>query len=209
MPLPPSIGNYIYGVSKDAVWVNLYIGNTAHVKYRNRDLTLTQQTRYPWNGAVALTVGTKSPVKTQLRLRIPAWCKSWTLSVNGEALEPVIEKGYAVIDRIWKDGDEVSLNMDMAATLVAADPRVKEDEGYRALQRGPLVYCIEEVDNPDDFGNLAVTEETGFTECFKEDLLGGVVTISTVSDGPALNYIPYYAWDNREPGRMRVWVPLK
>ena len=204
----PSIGNYIYGVSDDAVWVHLYIGNTAQVKAGRKSITLSQQTRYPWDGAVTLKVGTKSPVHKQLRMRIPGWCKSWTLRVNGEALEPALDKGYAVIDRTWRDGDEVSLDMDMVATLVAADPRVKEDEGYRALQRGPLVYCIEEVDNPEDFGSLAVSEDTGFTESYREDLLGGVVTISTVSDGPSLNFIPYYAWDNREAGRMRVWVPL-
>jgi hypothetical protein len=205
----PSIGNYIYGVSDDAVWVHLYIGNRARVKAGSKTITLSQETRYPWDGEVTLKVGTKSPVKKQLRMRIPGWCKSWTLKVNGEALEPAVEKGYAVIDRKWCDGDEVSLDMDMTATLVAADPRVKEDEGYRALQRGPLVYCIEEIDNPEDFGSLAVSEDTRFTESFQEDLLGGVVTISTVSDGPTLNYIPYYAWDNREAGRMRVWVPLK
>ena len=204
----PSIGNYIYGVSDDAVWVHLYIGNTAQVKAGRKNITLSQQTSYPWDGAVTLKVGTKSPVRKQLRMRIPGWCKSWTLRVNGEALEPALDKGYAVIDRTWRDGDEVSLDMDMVATLVAADPRVKEDEGYRALQRGPLVYCIEEVDNLEDFGSLAVSEDTGFTESYREDLLGGVVTISTVSDGPSLHFIPYYAWDNREAGRMRVWVPL-
>ena len=204
----PSIGNYVYGVSDDAVWVHLYMGNSATVKVGRKTISLKQTTRYPWYGDVKLTIGTKSPVNTQLRMRIPGWCKDWTMEVNGEALSPEVDKGYAVIDRTWRNGDVVSLNMAMLPTLVAADPRVKEDEGYRALQRGPLVYCIEEVDNPTDFSNLSVAEDSDFMIDFKSDLLGGIVAISTLDEVP-LNYIPYYAWDNRDPGKMRVWVPLK
>ena len=204
----PSIGNYIYGLSQDAVWVNLYMGNTAEVKVNGKNVTLTQETNYPWEGAVALTVGTKSPVKTQMRMRIPEWCRSYTLAVNGTAVNAPVEKGYAVIDRKWKDGDKIELVLDMPVEVVAADPRVKENEGRRALQRGPLVYCLEEADNKVDYDQLRISEDASFSTEFKPDFLRGVVTITAQTGSQTLNYIPYYSWDNREPGRMQVWVPL-
>lgn len=205
----PSIGNYIYGVSDNAVWVNLYMGNTAEVKVAGKDVTLTQKTDYPWDGAIALTVGTKSPVKTQIRLRIPDWCSSYTLAVNGQPVEAPVEKGYAVIERKWKNDDTVELNFDMPVEVVAADPRVKENEGKRAVQRGPLVYCIEEADNKVDFDSLRISEDAQFTTEFRPDFLRGVVTITARTADNTLNYIPYYTWDNREAGGMKVWVPLE
>ena len=201
----PSIGNYVYGVSKEAVWVNLYMGNTATLKAAGKEITLTQETGYPWTGDVAVKVGVKGSVKTQLRLRIPGWCKAYSLTVNGETVEPTIDKGYAVIDWKWKDGDVVGLNFDMPVEVVAADPRVKEDEGKRAVQRGPVVYCLEEVDNP-DIDAIRVAEDEQFDTAFEKDLLGGIVSIKAAEGG---NYIPYYAWDNREAGKMKVWVDLR
>ncbi|MBQ0126840.1 MAG: glycoside hydrolase family 127 protein [Bacteroidales bacterium] len=204
----PSIGNYIYGVSDDAIWVNLYIGDKADVRFGGKNLTLTQETRYPWEGAVKLTVGTRSAVKADMRLRIPGWCKSYVIKVNGAEVNPEVEAGYAVLPGRWKDGDVIELDMDMPVELVAADPRTKEDEGMRAVQRGPLVYCIEEVDNKDGFDELAISEDAEFTTAFQKDLLKGVVTIDAKACGKTLKYIPYYSWDNREAGKMKVWVPL-
>ena len=200
----PSIGNYVYGVSPEALWVNLYMGNTGNLTAGGKDVTITQETAYPWDGAVSLTLGMKSPVKTQLRLRIPGWCKGYSVKVNGETLDPQVDKGYAVLDRKWKDGDRVDLNFDMEVEVVAADPRVKEDVGKRAIQRGPLVYCIEEVDNP-DFDAVRIREDDTFNTSFEKDFLGGIVSI-TSSEGT--RFIPYYAWDNREAGKMKVWVEL-
>ena len=204
----PSIGNYIYGVSKDAVWVHLYMGGTANVQQGRKTLTFSQETRYPWDGNVTLKVGVKRPVKTQVRMRIPDWCEAWTLAVNGETLTPAVEKGYAVLDREWKDGDAVSLSLEMPVRVVAADPRVKEDEGLRAVQSGPLVYCLEEADNPEAFDELTIREDTPFKTAFEPELLRGVVSLSAEAGGHALKLIPYYAWDNREAGKMKVWIPL-
>ena len=200
----PSIGNYIYGVSDGALWMNLYMGNSASVKVGGKDLTVTQETKYPWEGAVRLTLGLKGSVKTQLRLRIPGWCKGYTVSVNGKAVQPAVEKGYAVLDGKWKDGDVVDLALDMPVEVVAADPRVKEDVGKRAIQRGPLVYCLEEVDNPEGFDAITLSPDAPWEASFDAGFLSGVVKIT---DGTA-NYIPYYSWDNREAGKMKVWVPL-
>ena len=205
----PSIGNYIYGVSKEAVWVHLYMGGTAKVQQGRKTLTLSQETRYPWDGGVTLKVGVKRPVKTQVRMRIPDWCEAWTLAVNGETLSPAVEKGYAVLDREWKDGDAVSLSLEMPVRIVAADPRVKEDEGLRAVQRGPLVYCLEEADNPEAFDEISIREDTPFKTAFEPELLRGVVSLSAEAGGRALKLIPYYAWDNREAGKMKVWLPLE
>ena len=203
----PSIGNYVYGVAADGIYVNLYMGNSASVKLGSRKVTLTQETDYPWDGAVALTVGCKRPFKSALRLRIPGWCKAYELTVNGQAADAPVEKGYAVLNRKWHDGDRIALNMSMPAEIVAADPRVKEDEGCRAVQRGPLVYCMEEVDNP-DFAELCIEEDTSFDAVWESDLLRGVTTLSATVGDREMKLIPYYAWDNREAGRMRVWIPL-
>ena len=204
----PSIGNYVYGVSNNALWVNLYMGSQAEVAMGKKTLTLTQETNYPWDGAVALKVGMKGSLKTQVRLRIPAWCKSYTLAVNGEPIEALVENGYAIIDRKWKNDDVVTINFEMPVELVSADPRVKDDIGKRAVQRGPLVYCIEEVDNPMDFDSLQIVENTAFDTHFKADKLGGIVEVTAHTGEQTLNYIPYYAWDNREAGKMKVWVPI-
>ena len=204
----PSIGNYVYGVSNNALWVNLYLGNQAEVTMGKRKLTLTQETNYPWDGTVALKVGMKGTLKTQIRLRIPNWCKSYTLAVNGEPVEAPIEKGYAVIDRKWKNDDVVTVNFDMPVELVSADPRVKDDVGKRAVQRGPLVYCIEEIDNPVDFDSLQMTESALFETNFEADKLGGIMAITAHSGDQTFNCIPYYAWDNREAGKMKVWIPI-
>ena len=198
----PSIGNYIYGTSGDAVWVNLYIGGEADVE---KGLTLTQETRYPWEGDVKITVGGK--LKKALKLRIPGWCKEYSILVNGEKAEPVMDKGYAVLGRKWKDGDVIELSMNMPVEVIAADPRVKEDEGLRAIQRGPLVYCMEEADNPKGFDELNISPSTAFEATFQPDLLCGVETIKAVDGDQVLNFIPYYAWDNRTAGKMKVWVP--
>jgi DUF1680 family protein len=202
----PSIGKYIYGTAEDAVYVNLYIGNTATFKAGKKNLTLTQETRYPWDGEVKLTIGENT--KQEIRLRIPGWCKSYTISVNGTEVSPAVEMGYAVLPGKWNKGDEIIFNMNMPVEVVAADPRTKENEGKRAIQRGPLVYCLEEVDNPENFDGLQVAADTQFETTFNNDLLGGVETIQATAGDQVLNFIPYYAWENRAAGKMKVWVDL-
>ncbi|GHT69857.1 hypothetical protein AGMMS50239_37330 [Bacteroidia bacterium] len=199
----PSIGNYIYGTSADAVWVNLYIGNTSEFNIGKTLVKLQQETDYPWNGTVKLTV--QSPMKKEIRLRIPGWCKSYKITVNGVKKSTAIEKGYAVLQKKWKAGDEITLTMDMPVEVVAADPRVKEDVGKRAIQRGPLVYCAEQADNANDFDKLTLSAATRFTTDFNPSLLNGVMTIKAGADKEIM-FIPYYSWDNRDAGEMKVWM---
>lgn len=205
----PSIGNYIYGTSADAIWVNLYIGNEASFKVDGEEIRLRQSTDYPWNGEIALQVSAVRPLKKDFRLRIPGWCKEYFVFVNDEPVEPKTDKGYVVLNNTWKDGDIIRLNLSMPIEVEAADPRVKENIGKRAVQRGPLVYCLEEVDNPDNFDNLSISPSTSFLSDFESSLLDGVVVINARNADNTLSFIPYYAWDNRETGKMKVWVEYK
>ena len=124
----PSIGNYIYASSDDALWVNLYIGNTGQIRIGETDILLTQETDYPWDGSVKLTISTSQPLEKEIRLRIPNWCKTYDLSINGKRINVSEKKGYAVI-KDWKSQDVIALDMDMPVEIVAADPHVKENFG--------------------------------------------------------------------------------
>ena len=184
----PSIGNYVYATGNGALWVNLYMGNTLDTQ----DAALTMETTYPDNGTVKITVDRMR--NRELRLRIPGWCDDWSLKVNGTSAEVPVEKGYAVISRKWKKGDTVELLLKMEAKAVKADPRVKDDEGKVAIQRGPLVYCIEEVDNPEGFDSITLPSSPVL------EYADGRITSSGIT------FIPYFAWDNRAPGKMKVWI---
>ena len=202
----PSIGNYIYASSDDALWVNLYIGNTGQIRIGETDILLTQETDYPWDGSVKLTISTSQPLEKEIRLRIPNWCKTYDLSINGKRINVPKEKGYAVI-KDWKSQDVIALDMDMPVEIVAADPHVKENFGKRAIQRGPLVYCMEEIDNPVYFDQIQLSPSTTFQTAFVSDILNGIKTIKTNGRAQSATFIPYYAWDNRKAGKMRVWIP--
>lgn len=202
----PSIGNYIYASSDDALWVNLYIGNTGQIRIGETDILLTQETDYPWDGSVKLTISTSQPLEKEIRLRIPNWCKTYDLSINGKRINVSEEKGYAVI-KDWKSQDVIALDMDMPVEIVAADPHVKENLGKRAIQRGPLVYCMEEIDNPEYFDQIQLSPSTTFQTAFVSDILNGIKTIKTNGRAQSATFIPYYAWDNRKAGKMRVWIP--
>ena len=202
----PSIGNYIYASTDDALWVNLYIGNTGQIRIGETDILLTQETDYPWDGSVKLTISTSQPLEKEIRLRIPNWCKTYDLSINGKRINVSEEKGYAVI-KDWKSQDVIALDMDMPVEIVAADPHVKENFGKRAIQRGPLVYCMEEIDNPVYFDQIQLSPSTTFQTAFASDILNGIKTIKTNGRAQSATFIPYYAWDNRKAGKMRVWIP--
>lgn len=202
----PSIGNYIYASSDDALWVNLYMGNTGQIRIGETDILLTQETNYPWDGSVKLTISTSQPLEKEIRLRIPNWCKTYDLSINGKRINVPKEKGYAVI-KDWKSQDVIALDMDMPVEIVAADPHVKENFDKRAIQRGPLVYCMEEIDNPEYFDQIQLSPSTTFQTAFVSDILNGIKTIKTNGRAQSATFIPYYAWDNRKAGKMRVWIP--
>jgi DUF1680 family protein len=190
-------------------------------------VTLTQTTDYPWDGAIGIRVDPAAPADFALRLRIPGWCRSASLTVNGEAVDlaGMTERGYAQIRRRWRAGDQVSLKLDMPAERVRAHPDVRADQGRVALKRGPIVYCLEAVDNAAPLHRILLPRTTEIAPRFEPGLLGGVSMLTgvacaqQVSDGalyrsePApteavpIKAVPYHAWDHREPGEMLVWLP--
>lgn len=223
-----SIGSYFYGLADDALAVHLYGDSTARFDVSGTPVTLTQQSRYPWDGAVAIAVDPAAPAEFTLHLRVPAWSTHAALEVNGQAipLDKVTSDGYAAIRRIWKKGDTVRLDLEMPVARLYANPEVRQDVGRVALSRGPLIYCVEATDNDGQLHRIALPRAASIAAHDEPDLLGGVVTLSATGrreaaenwegglyrvEPPAttqarLKAIPYFAWDNREPGEMLVWL---
>ena len=212
----PNAGGYVYATSENALYVNLYAKGRSTLQGPGSRLTVAQDTRYPWDGQITLTLNLEKPRTFALHLRVPGWCKGATLKVNGADVPLNVQAGYAVISREWKDGSVVELNLPMPVERVYADPNVKADVGRVALQRGPIVYCLEGVDNDGWVRNLVLPKDSKLSAEFRADMLNGV----TVVQGTALfterekepqpvqfMAVPYYAWDNRAPGQMVVWIP--
>ena len=217
-----SLQDYICDEIGDALFVHLYIGGTI----RTDGFVLEIETNYPWDGSVDIRVDAEQPVERTLALRIPAWCERWTLSVNGVEAEGTPVNGYIRLTREWSDGDRASLRMEMSVCTMHANPRVCSDIGMVALQRGPLVYCLEEADNGPMLHALRLSPQLRAETKWEPDMLNGIVMIET--DGlrqsledwenklyleaepreepVRLRWIPYYAWANRGLGEMRVWV---
>jgi DUF1680 family protein len=206
----PSIGDYVYAVSAKGIWVNLYLAGRAMIPYNEQEVKLRQTTNYPWEGNVALTIETAPAEAFALSLRIPGWCQQVSVQLNGQPLEQMIfEQGYLQLNRQWQNGDTITLNFVMPVERIYAHSKVMENAGQVALQRGPLVYCVEEVDNPTNFDALCLPEDATFFIRHRPDLLDGVTVIEArFPDGKGqMTAIPYYVWDNRTPGKMRVWLP--
>ncbi len=222
-----ALGGYLYAVGDGALWVNLYVQGSARAELGGTPTTLTVTTEYPWEGRVSLRLDPARPAAFGLRLRVPGWCRGATLALNGMPVrEPVLQQGYLVLDRNWSAGDTVEVDFPMPVERVAANPRVKADRGLYAIQRGPLVYCLESVDQPEPIAGLYLPLETELRAERATGPLGDIVTVRGLArtlepadwrrtlyravGAPrpvALTAIPYYAWDNRDPGPMRVWVP--
>jgi hypothetical protein len=222
-----ALGGYAYAASADSLCANLYIQGSAHARVGDTAVTLKVTTEYPWDGKVVLDLTPAVHGRFALRLRVPGWCQNAAVAVNRRAVKtPVLERGYLVLDREWKQGDRVELDLPMPVERVAANPHVKADQGLLAIQRGPIVYCLEQCDQTEPLAALWLPQEADLKAAREPGLLGGVVTItgearattepqwrrSLYQSAPsagrvALKAIPYYAWDNRQPGPMKVWLP--
>jgi hypothetical protein len=228
-----SIGGYIYATDEDDIFMNLFVGSRAKVN----GVTLTQDTRYPWDGHVHLAVDPAAPKTFALKIRVPGWTSDTvmpggpyrfldraptavTFALNGAAVHPTIANGYATLARSWRAGDVVDITMPMPVRRVVADPRVKDDDGRVAIERGPLVYTAEWPDNGGHALNVVVPDAAPLGTEFRRDLLGGVqvvtASVSEVVRAPGgatttqphqLVAIPYFAWANRGAGEMQVWLP--
>ncbi len=228
--LVSDIGSYFYSTSADAVYVHLYNPNRAHFDLGGRAIQIEQQTNYPWDGDVHLTFALDQPTPFDLALRIPSWCRNFRLSVNGAAVDAAPVNGYVHLNRTWTSKDEVLLALSMPVERMAAHPAIRQDAGCIALQRGPVVYCAEQVDDGDQLANLVLPRDADFDAQFDPALFGGVAVLKgsalrseaenwpqadLYSSQSTLTYaqkrvpfraVPYCFWANREPGEMRVWL---
>lgn len=201
----PSIGNYIYAKTDDAIIINLFVEGKTTIPLQDGEVTITQVTDYPWNGKVQFIVQTPVSNNFSILIRHPGWCKSVKVLVGGKPVEWDVQKGYLHLNRKWNNGDPITMDMDMPVERVYSPPLVKENRGKVAVQRGPLVYCLEEVDNevPPYESELSLYDK--FLVDHHPLLLGGIDRLKTTGANP-LTFIPYYAWDNREQGSMAVWL---
>jgi len=204
----PSVGNYIYLTGDNELVVNLFIGNESDFLIKGTDVKVEQKTDYPWDGEIQIQITPEKAIDFDLKMRIPDWCKSYQVFLNGkEFSEPSVLNGYLSISRKWKPGDEITLLLDMPVELVAADPRVKENIGKRAIQRGPLVYCLEQTDNPNiNMDNVSIDQGVAFSLHTGEGKLKEMKILKANTENGELTFVPYFAWDNREAGKMKVWV---
>jgi len=235
--LMASIGSYIYAKSGKDIYVNLFIGSQSDIKLDRTTVNITQETKYPWEGKVKIIVEPEPEEKFALHVRLPIWTRNQpmpgdlyhfmeayeqppALTVNSEAVEYEVEKGFARVERKWKRGDVLELDFPMRVRKVLPNRKIQDNEGRVALERGPLVYCVEWADNDENVLNLLLQDNTMYKAEFREDLLGGV----TVVKGEALALyrgedivtikskkhetvaIPFYAWANRGMGEMAVWL---
>ncbi|MCL2351377.1 MAG: glycoside hydrolase family 127 protein [Firmicutes bacterium] len=201
----PAIGGYICASGPDGAVINQYIGCDAKVRVPGGEAVLSVRGGYPFGGRVTVTVESDESRRFAVRLRKPGWCGSLRVLVNGEPAVCAVDNGYLVIEREWGTRGEIELNFDMPAAAVKAHPLVAADAGKAALQKGPVVYCFEEADNP-DYDAVALSDKSVFMSEYRDDLPGGADMITVAEGGREFRAVPYFAWDNRAPGRMKVWV---
>ncbi|MHA1683931.1 MAG: glycoside hydrolase family 127 protein [Promethearchaeota archaeon] len=237
-----SIGTYFYsepvkgtgaGTHTDhSISIHHYATSKVRLELGGVEVEVVQDTRYPWDGLIECTINPDAKIEFPIRLRIPSWCeRTFSILVNGEKVEAPVQLNYVVLDRTWQKGDTIALDLNMYIRRIYSHPRVKENTGRVALQRGPIIYCLESTDNTGNGGkvdSLVIPRDAELTSTFEPGLLGGVVTISGsayrleesqadalyMETPPAMNpvrfkAVPYYAWANREPGEMIVWIREK
>jgi DUF1680 family protein len=222
--LIPSVPGYMYAVNEDNLYINLFINSSADLVVRNKPVQVIQQNNYPWDGAMAFTINPKAAAAFNLLVRIPGWAQNKAIpsslyqfqntsaekpviKVNGVVVDYTISKGYATISRTWKKNDKVEVNLPMEVRRVVANENVKDDIGKVALQRGPLMYCAEWVDNNGKTSNIIIPANTTFTSEYKPDLLNGVTILKAEVPAVVINNnesiatvkqsftaIPYYSW---------------
>jgi DUF1680 family protein len=226
--LVASVGGYFYSTGEGALAVHLYGTNKATMSLDGRRVGISQQADYPWSGKATIEIEPNEPAEFTLKLRIPGWARSFSIALNGAPLANVAaSRGYALIRREWRKGDVVELDLPTPVERLYANPNVRGDIGRVALRRGPLIYCVEEIDNPSTPTPLLRLPKAAQARAeFRKDLFDGIVTIVADAEvakadedgalyqtqpfprqGARLTAVPYYIWNNRGPNRMAVWLP--
>ncbi len=238
--LLPSVPGYIYAQKGNNIYTNLFISSHATLHLCGIPVEVIQQNNYPWDGDLRFTIHPKKSFDFSMLIRIPGWArnvampsdlytfnsnsdKKVILTINGKEVDYNLENGYAVLTRKWKKNDVIEVKLPMEVRKVVANSSVKSDIGKVALQRGPIMYCAEWIDNDGKASNIVMPANTTFTTQFKPDLLKGVEVLKARvpavvigSNGESIatkiqNFmaIPYYAWANRGQGEMMLWFPEK
>lgn len=222
-----SLGEYIYFAEEDAIWVNLFISNKAKFTVNNQELTLDMQTNFPYEDHTRIELKGKAFVKGKIYLRIPDYVKDYKILVDGGVVDsPQITGGYCVLE-LEMDQRTIDIHFDLTPRFVRANPLVKENIGKVAVMKGPLVYCMEEVDNESNLPAYYIDTSSKLLEYYDKELLGGTVVIKCegkkvtqegwdvnqlyseqkiTSEQKMLTFIPYPYWGNRKTGEMLVWV---
>ncbi|GAE93643.1 glycosyl hydrolase [Gracilibacillus boraciitolerans JCM 21714] len=225
-----SLGQYIYSANDSEVYVHLFIGGEASFKIDKQSIRLTQNSNYPpWEGRTKLTIDLERPATFTVSPRLPGWCRNVQILINGEIKDVPVDKGYAKIKREWQNNDTIELLFDMPVEIVRSHPEVRVNAGKVALQRGPILYCLEEVDNGANLQDLRLKTNQSFVVEYENGLLNGVTVIkgkAAATDKDAIEdklyttftypevekeikAIPYYAWSNRGENEMTVWIREK
>ena len=224
--------DYAYSKSNAAVWINLYGSSLFSTQLADGNtVKLRQETEYPWNGRIRITLEECSGDSLTVKLRIPGWARKYSVRVNQQLIEnPVVNDGYLELERSWSPGDIVDIDLPMEVRLLEANPLVEETLNQLAVMRGPIVYCLESPDLPGnvDILDVSISEEEHILARFDSRTLGGVVILeSQLYTKPAARwenrlyreykapeskqvrarFIPYYAWGNRGASEMSVWLP--
>lgn len=223
-----AIGHYLFTPRLDALFINFYAGSEAAFTVNGQTLALKISGNYPWDEQVTLRITQPQPVEHTLALRLPAWCSSPQIQVNGDEASGEKIKGYLHLHRRWQEGDIITLNLPMIARRVYANPRVRHAAGKVAIQRGPLVYCLEEADNGAQLHNLSLPKTSVLREVAGNGVLKGKILLQaegvrepdvtddaplyrfderqTAAQTQTLTFIPWFSWANRGEGEMRIWV---
>jgi DUF1680 family protein len=204
------IGKYMYTQTEEDIFLHLYAGSVAEIKLKNNPVKITQETNYPWDGEIRMIIEPEESQKFSIHFRIPGWCKKYSFRINRERVASLPQgNGYLTIERLWAAGDIVQIDFDMPVVLMEANPLVRSNMGKVTVQRGPIVYSIEGLDNG---GGVDVTlpDSAKFEIQYNSDLLNGIVTISgrTAYNEPFVA-IPYYALANRGKSNTNVWLKKK
>lgn len=219
-----SVSGYTYATQASDIYVNLYIQGSADLQTESGRVALTQTTDYPWNGTVTIKVDPEQESTFALRLRIPGWLQqhpvasdlytytdapaSYTLKVNGTRVKATVSDGYATISRQWKAGDIVELDLPMNVRRIKAHDKVTANRGMLALERGPVVYCLEGQDQPGGtVFDKYIPDGTDIQAAFDPELLGGITVLSGTAGDTPFKAIPYSTWNNRGTDQMTVWIP--
>jgi uncharacterized protein len=218
--LVSSLSGYLYSQTDDAIAVHHYVSSEA----RANGLTLRVRSGLPYHGNSTLEVQAEAPVEKTLCLRVPHWAVHHDLTVNGEAISTQEENGYARVRRTWAPGDRIELNLELSVRMNFCRYEVDVNRGRLALNRGPLVYCLEQVDNGPNLDSVTLPSDGSFQPAEQPDMPGGILALvgpgvrelpqtdSLYADEPPatqeikVTAVPYYAWNNRGPGEMLVWI---